>query len=363
MSQVIEVKVPDIGDFADVPVIELFVKPGDTLAVDEAICTLESDKATMDVPSPAAGTVREVLVAVGDKVAEGALLLKLEAAGDSAAAAPAAAAAAHPPRHPRRRADGRQRPAHHLAPAVQQQHAIRDRLDQVHVVRAQDHRRAGVAQLADQPAHEVLVHGVEAAEGLIEDRQRRLVQQRGDQLHLLLVPLRQRVDAVALAAREIEALEPRTRPTLRLRLRHPAQTREVDDHRQDLGVGVQAAVLRQVTGAQRVGRTTRAAAEVEAQPSLVGREDAAQHPHDRTLARAVRPEEREHLAALHREAHAVDGGHRRVALHDVVDDDGGGGGGVVSSHGIDGTRRASAREDGALRSARAPTPRSMRTAT
>ena len=92
MSQVIEVKVPDIGDFADVPVIELFVKPGDTLAVDEAICTLESDKATMDVPSPAAGTVREVLVAVGDKVAEGALLLKLEAAGDSAAAAPAAAA-------------------------------------------------------------------------------------------------------------------------------------------------------------------------------------------------------------------------------------------------------------------------------
>ncbi len=96
MSQLIEVKVPDIGDFDSVPVIELFVKVGDTIAVDDAIATLESDKATMDVPSSAAGVVREVLVAVGDKVSEGSLLIKVEAAG-AAAAAPAPAAAAPAP--------------------------------------------------------------------------------------------------------------------------------------------------------------------------------------------------------------------------------------------------------------------------
>ncbi|MBP7422125.1 MAG: dihydrolipoyl dehydrogenase [Sulfuritalea sp.] len=89
----VEIKVPDIGDFDAVPVIELFVKVGDSINVDDAICTLESDKATMDVPSSAAGVVKEVLVAVGDKVAEGTVLLKLEAAG-AAAAAPAAAPAA-----------------------------------------------------------------------------------------------------------------------------------------------------------------------------------------------------------------------------------------------------------------------------
>jgi dihydrolipoamide dehydrogenase len=76
MSQMIEVKVPDIGDFDAVPVIELFVKVGDSIAVDDAICTLESDKATMDVPSSAAGVVREVLVNLGDKVGEGAVLIR-----------------------------------------------------------------------------------------------------------------------------------------------------------------------------------------------------------------------------------------------------------------------------------------------
>ncbi|WP_374488092.1 dihydrolipoyl dehydrogenase [Zoogloea sp.] len=89
----VEVKVPDIGDFSDVPVIELFVKVGDTLKVDDAIATLESDKATMDVPSSAAGVVKEVLVKLGDRVSEGAVLIKLEAAG-AAAAAPAPAASA-----------------------------------------------------------------------------------------------------------------------------------------------------------------------------------------------------------------------------------------------------------------------------
>ena len=71
----VEIKVPDIGDFDAVPVIELFVKVGDSINVDDAICTLESDKATMDVPSSAAGVVKEVLVAVGDKVAVGTVLL------------------------------------------------------------------------------------------------------------------------------------------------------------------------------------------------------------------------------------------------------------------------------------------------
>ncbi|HRQ45354.1 MAG TPA: dihydrolipoyl dehydrogenase [Rhodocyclaceae bacterium] len=90
----VEVKVPDIGDFSEVPVIELFVKPGDSIKVDDAICTLESDKSTMDVPSSAAGVVREVLVQVGDKVGEGTVLLKLESgAGAASAAIPAPFAA------------------------------------------------------------------------------------------------------------------------------------------------------------------------------------------------------------------------------------------------------------------------------
>src|SRR5438132_6681738 len=88
----IEVKVPDIGDFKDVPVIEVLVKPGDTVAAEDSLVTLESDKATMDVPSPAAGVVKDLKVKLGDKVSEGSLILTLEAAGD-AAAKPAPAAA------------------------------------------------------------------------------------------------------------------------------------------------------------------------------------------------------------------------------------------------------------------------------
>ena len=98
MSQIIEVNVPDIGDFSEVPVIELYVKVGDTVKVDDAIVTLESDKATMDVPSPVAGVVKEVLVQLGSKVGEGALLIKVEAGGAAASApAPAAQAAAPSP--------------------------------------------------------------------------------------------------------------------------------------------------------------------------------------------------------------------------------------------------------------------------
>ena len=92
---VIDVKVPDIGDFAEVPVIEIFVKPGDTVKVDDALLTLESDKATMDVPSSAAGVVKEVLVKLGDKVGEGHVIVRLESAGANApASAPVSAPAA-----------------------------------------------------------------------------------------------------------------------------------------------------------------------------------------------------------------------------------------------------------------------------
>ena len=90
----IEVKVPDIGDFKDVPIIEVFVQPGDEVAAEAPLISLESDKATMDVPCPQAGKVAEVKVKVGDRVSEGSLILLLEGA---AAAKPAPAAAAPAP--------------------------------------------------------------------------------------------------------------------------------------------------------------------------------------------------------------------------------------------------------------------------
>ena len=94
MSQAIEVKVPDIGDYKDIPVIEVLVKAGDTVEKEQSLVTLESDKATMDVPSSAAGTVKEVKVKVGDNVSEGSLIVVLEGAeGGTAAAKPAAAQA------------------------------------------------------------------------------------------------------------------------------------------------------------------------------------------------------------------------------------------------------------------------------
>ena len=86
----IEVKVPDIGDFTDVPVIEVLVKPGDTVKAEDSLVTLESDKATMDVPAPAAGVIKSLGVKVGDKVSEGHLILTLEEAAGGAAPAQAA---------------------------------------------------------------------------------------------------------------------------------------------------------------------------------------------------------------------------------------------------------------------------------
>lgn len=90
---IIDIKVPDIGDFAEVGVIELLVQPGDTVTVDQSLITVESDKASMEIPSSHAGVVKELKVKLGDKVAEGSVILTLEAAGE-AAAAPAAPAAA-----------------------------------------------------------------------------------------------------------------------------------------------------------------------------------------------------------------------------------------------------------------------------
>ncbi|NOV24123.1 dihydrolipoyllysine-residue acetyltransferase [Cupriavidus necator] len=97
MSQAIEIKVPDIGDYDAVPVIEVHVKPGDSINAEDALVTLESDKATMDVPSPQAGVVKDVKIKVGDNVAEGSVLVMLEPAGQAAVApAPAPAPAAAP---------------------------------------------------------------------------------------------------------------------------------------------------------------------------------------------------------------------------------------------------------------------------
>jgi pyruvate dehydrogenase E2 component (dihydrolipoamide acetyltransferase) len=92
-----EVLVPDIGDFKDVPIIEVLVKPGDTVKAEDSLITLESDKATMEVPAPAAGVVRDLKVKVGDKVSEGHAILSLEVTDGAAAPPPAAAAAAPAP--------------------------------------------------------------------------------------------------------------------------------------------------------------------------------------------------------------------------------------------------------------------------
>jgi dihydrolipoamide dehydrogenase len=97
MTQLIEVKVPDIGDFKDVAIIELMVKPGEVIAVETGLIMVESDKASMEIPSTHAGTVKELKVKLGDKVSEGSVILVLETAGAAAPApspAPAAAAAA-----------------------------------------------------------------------------------------------------------------------------------------------------------------------------------------------------------------------------------------------------------------------------
>jgi len=118
----VEIKVPDIGDFKDVPIIEVFVKPGDAVKAEDPLIALESDKATMDVPSPSAGTVKDLKVKVGDRVSQGKVILVLDAAGDaksapsggngqSAASAQSAAPAAKPPAAEARGGERAQAPA------------------------------------------------------------------------------------------------------------------------------------------------------------------------------------------------------------------------------------------------------------
>src|SRR4029079_13950425 len=87
-----EIKIPDIGDFSAIPVIEIHVAAGDTVAAEDPLVTLESDKATLDVPAPVAGTVTELRVAVGDTVSAGSVIMVIDAEGGDAA--PAASAAA-----------------------------------------------------------------------------------------------------------------------------------------------------------------------------------------------------------------------------------------------------------------------------
>jgi dihydrolipoamide dehydrogenase len=114
VSESQDIRVPDIGDFTDVPVIEIHVSPGDEVAVEDPLVTLESDKATMDVPAPLAGTVKQLRVKIGDRVSEGSVLLTLEAdgAGPSTpvkapdAAEASAAAVTREPAPPRPSSDG-----------------------------------------------------------------------------------------------------------------------------------------------------------------------------------------------------------------------------------------------------------------
>jgi len=93
VSDVVSVEVPDIGDFEDVPVIEILVSPGDTVETDDPLLTLESDKATMDVPAPFAGTIKDIQVGVGDRVSQGRVLLTMEQAGAASGPSEASAAA------------------------------------------------------------------------------------------------------------------------------------------------------------------------------------------------------------------------------------------------------------------------------
>src|SRR5207245_10467287 len=110
-GRILEVPVPDIGDFTDVPVIEIHVAAGDSVAVEDPLVTLESDKATMDVPAPSAGVVKQVGVKIGDRVSEGSVLLVMEAEvsqnGDApVSSAPEASSPATAPAYPVSSDDG-----------------------------------------------------------------------------------------------------------------------------------------------------------------------------------------------------------------------------------------------------------------
>lgn len=108
MSQVQEIKVPDIGDFSEVDVIEILVSPGDHVEIEQSLITLESDKASMDIPAPMSGTVKEVLINVGDKVSEGTAIIKLELADQPQVASKDPAPAVHSSAAPSKSSGGTQ---------------------------------------------------------------------------------------------------------------------------------------------------------------------------------------------------------------------------------------------------------------
>ena len=100
MGTIVEVRVPDIGDFHDIPVIETLVKPGDSVTKEQSVVTLESDKATLDVPSPVTGRVTSLTVVPGDRVSQGSLILSMEIEGSTERSVPTTPPSPSPPSPP-----------------------------------------------------------------------------------------------------------------------------------------------------------------------------------------------------------------------------------------------------------------------
>jgi pyruvate dehydrogenase E2 component (dihydrolipoamide acetyltransferase) len=152
VSEAIEVRVPDIGDFRDVPVIEILVKPGDVVERETPLVMLESEKASMEVPSPEAGTVQSVVVKIGDKVSMGSTLLTLAAGAAAAAPAPAPTPATPAPSAPQTTAPQQATPKTPAAPAVTKTESVIE-------VRVPD-----IGDFNDIPVIEVLVKPGDAVE-------------------------------------------------------------------------------------------------------------------------------------------------------------------------------------------------------
>src|SRR5262245_21172850 len=107
----VEVKVPDIGDFKEVAVIEILVKPGDTIKQEQSLVTVESDKASMEIPSSTAGVLKELRIKLGDKVSEGTAIAVVETTATAAPSAPAGATGAPPPQPSPSKGEGSAAPA------------------------------------------------------------------------------------------------------------------------------------------------------------------------------------------------------------------------------------------------------------